>query len=591
MTDTAPPEAPPRPRPPANPGPRVRSVPRRYLARLDPTGTAVAVLLGGLALTPSLIPRSWLTQGLVSGLCALSGYGIGVLLGWVVRSLDVQHRLPGALRTHGRRTVLLGSAVVIPVLLVLGVDWQHDARRAIGAAPSSVGPGWLFVLVPLVAVVLFVPVLGFFRWLRRISHRLTSLISRRVPASVARVVATVAVVALTWGIFSGVVWERILDGLNASFSAAAASFDPDLDPPTLTERSGSPDSPETWASLEREGRRFVTRGPTPEEIAAFQTGLPSGPFVAPDEVGQPIRVYAGMGENVEETAGRVVAELDRTDAWDRASLLVVTTTGTGWVDPPMADTFELLHGGDTAIAAMQYSNLPSWLSFIGDRVAPANAGRALFEAVYDRWSELPEDDRPRLFVAGISLGSFGMQAAFSGGQDLAARTDGAMFVGTPSFSPSWQAVTADRDPGSQEVAPVYRQGEQVRWLTGPPGTPGDPLTLAGLWETPRAVYVQHGSDAVTWWSPDLLWSSPDWLNEPRARDVAPNTWWIPVTTFWQVTFDMFFGAGAQVPMGAGHHFELEYADGFAAIAAPVGWTPADTLALREAVQPTLEEDD
>ena len=80
MTDTATPAAPPRPGHPADPGRRVRSAPRRYLARLDPTGMAVAVLLGGLSLTPSLIPRSWLAQGLVSGLCALSGYALGVLL-------------------------------------------------------------------------------------------------------------------------------------------------------------------------------------------------------------------------------------------------------------------------------------------------------------------------------------------------------------------------------------------------------------------------------------------------------------------------------------------------------------------------------
>ncbi|MFC7992530.1 alpha/beta-hydrolase family protein [Streptomyces pilosus] len=40
--------------------------------------------------------------------------------------------------------------------------------------------------------------------------------------------------------------------------------------------------------------------------------------------------------------------------------------------------------------------------------------------------------RPRLFVAGGSLGSFGGETAFSGEYDLRNRTAGTLFAGPPS---------------------------------------------------------------------------------------------------------------------------------------------------------------
>ena len=39
----------------------------------------------------------------------------------------------------------------------------------------------------------------------------------------------------------------------------------------------------------------------------------------------------------------------------RKKLLVVTTTGSGWVDPALADTFEYISGEDSATVAVQYS--------------------------------------------------------------------------------------------------------------------------------------------------------------------------------------------------------------------------------------------
>ena len=50
---------------------------------------------------------------------------------------------------------------------------------------------------------------------------------------------------------------------------------------------------------------------------------------------EPIRVYAGMpeeGQSLQSAADLVVEELHRTGAFERAVILIATSTGSGWVD-------------------------------------------------------------------------------------------------------------------------------------------------------------------------------------------------------------------------------------------------------------------
>ncbi len=100
----------------------------------------------------------------------------------------------------------------------------------------------------------------------------------------------------------------------------------------------------------------------------------------------------------------------------------------------------------------------------------------------------------------------------------------------------------------------------------------------GRREHPRVVYLQHASDPIAWWTPDLLFSKPDWLSEPRGYDVLPQTRWIPVVTFLQVSADM--AVAVDVPDGHGHRYVADVADGWAAVLPPPGWTPDKTAKLR-----------
>src|SRR5436190_16188818 len=152
---------------------------------------------------------------------------------------------------------------------------------------------------------------------------------------------------------------------------------------------------------------------------------------------EPIRAYAGLASasDGQSRAALAVRDLQRAGGFGRKDLLVVTTTGSGWVDPALVDSFEYLSGGDCATVAIQYSYLPSWISYLVDQSKAREAGRALFDAVYGAWTKLPQDQRPRLYVAGESLGSFGGETAFSGEQSIANLTAGTLFAGPPNFNP------------------------------------------------------------------------------------------------------------------------------------------------------------
>ena len=233
-----------------------------------------------------------------------------------------------------------------------------------------------------------------------------------------------------------------------------------------------------------------------------------------------------------------------------------------------------MYGGDTATVGMQYSYLPSWLSFLVDKSRSQDSGRALFDAVYGVWNDLPERTRPKLVVFGESLGSFGGETAFSGADDMANRTDGIVFMGPPADNTLAHEFTKNRDPGSPAWQPVYQDRETVLYVD----EASDFATSPPSWGDPRVAYIQHASDPISWWTPDLLLSEPDWLNEPPGPDRTDNMNWIPLVTFFQVSADL--AVANSVPYGHGHQFGLVSVDAWAAVLPPPRWTGADTESLR-----------
>jgi uncharacterized membrane protein len=532
---------------------------------IDLPGAWGAVVLGWLSMTPSLLPRAGLTQGIVTGISAAIGYGLGLLLAATWRAIVDRDARPTTARSWRWFGVVASVGTVGAI--ALGEHWQSRVHALMGL-PTD--PSWRTLLLVSVALVVFAAILAASRALRNASRRLTRRLQRRIGARAARTLGWVVVTVVSYVVVTGVLFDASIAAADRAFSLRDTTTEAGVEPTRSSYRSGGPDSLLPWDSLGRQGRNFTTRGPSADDIAALWSGSAS----------EPIRAYAGMAtaDDVEVRARLAVDDLERAGGFDRDHLLVATTTGTGWLDPGTMASFEYLTRGESAIVTMQYSYLPSWLSYLVDQRRAREAGRELFDAVYERWTSLPPTQRPRLYVFGESLGSFGAEAAFSGEFDLRNRTDGALFVGAPNFNPLHREFTDGRDAGSRQIEPVFRGGRTVRFAAEV-GAGIEPTGQS--WEGTRVLYLQHPSDPIVWWSPELLTRRPDWLAEPRGRDVLDQMLWLPFITFWQVTADLPFAV--DLPPGHGHRYTTESVDAWVAILQPAEWTDARADLLRREV--------
>jgi len=202
----------------------------------------------------------------------------------------------------------------------------------------------------------------------------------------------------------------------------------------------------------------------------------------------------------------------------------------------------------------------------------------MFDAIYRAWSQQPAQSRAKLLVYGESLGSQGSEAAFDGLADLRSRVDGALWVGPPNSNRLWKQFASRRDPGSREVEPVYADGLVVRFAADA----ADLAKPSPEWRRPRIAYLQHASDPIVWWSPDLIFSQPDWLSERRGSDVSTQMHWWPFVTFWQVAADLTNAQG--VSDGHGHNYGSLVLDGWAAVLPPPDWNPQLEQRIRTEIE-------
>ncbi len=540
---------------------------------LSTPGVGLGALLLWFSLGSSLLPRSAMMQGVVSALSFSFGYMVAVLLWFILRLglrlFDI--RLDDEAIPSLVRWVLLALvAVVLATMALMWPGWQTEQGELVGVDAIGVVSGLLVIAWTLGfgAGLFFIG-----RTIRWIVWRADSSFERRMSAGVARGV-TVGVVALIFGAgYYYIASSGLTTFANARFEAGNETTLEGIDQPMNPESSGSPESLAHWDDLGYQGRTFTGDAVSIDDMSAYHG--------SPDGVRTPIRVYAGLksADSPQERARLVVNELNRTNAQDRAVLALVSVTGTGWVDPMAAAALEYMWRGDTAIVGMQYSFLPSWISFILDTATATESGIAINQAVVAWWEVLPEENRPRLVVFGESLGSLGSEAAYvkdTLDESLAfvqSKVDGALWVG-PTYSNGIRSQLVDERDPSPVWHPVYGGGDVVR-LENTPGlyNPFDPT-----WDAPRVVYYHHASDPVGYWNWETLWKPQEWTDQPVGDDVPDSVRWIPFTTFTQVVVDLINGFSSSV--GHGHNYNDAFVDGWSVVAPVEGWTSDDTVALQ-----------
>jgi uncharacterized membrane protein len=534
---------------------------RRWVSNLPRFPVALA-FVGYLASdTPSLLPRPWYFQGLIGGISALIFYVIGLILEGIWHLFAQWSGFRMTIRPQAR-TVLRRIWYVLVLLAVLAYPFINAAwHRYVTAYVGEQPPGPLYPLVSILTAILVGALfIGIWHLFLRLTHWVTARLERRVVrVAIARVVATAVTVLVVVAVFDQVIIRGLLLAAREQADAVNKITPSGVFTPASPLRSGGPGSLVPWDSVGADGKSFLSSGPNAARVSVVTRD---------EEAKEPIRIFASTSSdrNLEATKNLVMAEMDRTKAWERKAILVVTSTSTGFVNEWAAESFEYLLHGDSAIVTMQYSTLPSALGLLTARDEPPKVGRLLFKAVAAKLAMLPQDARPKLYAGGESLGAYGGNGAFESPDDMLAQLDGALWTGTPSFTDNHEVLTAQRTFGSTALNPIVSKGVHFRFASNAAELTADQFGHDyGVWNVPRVVYLQHDSDPVVWWSTDLVFNTPSWLDE-TTQPGTPMSYmsWMPFVTFWQVTGDM--AMSNTVPGGYGHrYFETETVPAWAAI--------------------------
>ncbi|MEJ5920274.1 alpha/beta-hydrolase family protein [Corynebacterium sp. H78] len=528
-------------------------------------GLIGAEIASWAAFSPSLMPRSMVPTAVVTFTAQVAGHVVGTAVGYGFRRLDRRLRATSLVRfappPRVERNIAVSwhSSIAATTIAVWArsISQQREIGSLVGLDGTSSAKAQLTGTLAATSAYLTTQGLTFAAdW---VYDNLRMSIRPWLPPGFAPVISGVVLGTTVALAVDKLLIRRIVAKVARNAHNLNMRLLPGRQQPWEPQRSGSPWSLEPWHALGAQGRAVVADGPRARDIAAVTKRDRS-------EVMEPIRIYAGhvRGRSLAAQTELIIREMHRTGAFRRDHLVVYTTTGTGWTPEWSLVTVEFLTLGNCAQIGLQYSDLPSPYAWLADHDTAPLAGRALINRVYREWQKLPEDDRPKFYVAGESLGAFGGTSAFFDVEDMLSKIDGAVWSGAPRFTPMWQEITKNRDPGSPEIAPIIDGGRHIRFATRPrelyESVSGAPL---GQWLHPRVVFLQHASDPIVWWDYSLAWRRPDWLREPLGRDVLPTMRWFPFVTFWQVLIDGL--VSTETPGGIGHRYEEEMLPAWASV--------------------------
>ncbi|WP_353509342.1 alpha/beta-hydrolase family protein [Intrasporangium sp.] len=355
-------------------------------------------------------------------------------------------------------------------------------------------------------------------------------------------------------------WHRAMTKVEAG----ASIVDPVFDDPeggrhwVEPDVSGSSESLVAWSTMGREGRRHavlsVRAQPPPDRPANLDFSIPA--IMGEPAVADPVQVYVGLDSapTVSERVDLAIAELDRTNAWERSVLMLISPTGSGYVNYCASAAATYLTRGDIAMVTMQYSKRPSPLSLTKVKNA-REQNRLLWLRLSARLREL-NGSGPRVVLFGESLGAHTSQDVLLHWGTIGPQALGlerALWIGTPYGSGWMHQVTGPPRPDvDPELVTVVNDIDQLMAIP--------PEARKKL----RYVLLSHDNDGVARFGLDLITSRPSWLEPSRPRPevvkgasprgIPQRMRWRPVTTFVQTLVDM---KNAQIP-GAYRPFGHDY---------------------------------
>ena len=532
--------------------PAVRMARRNRLPRNMTAGILGAEVATWAAIWPSLLPRPWWVTALNVAIGQAVGHFFAASAAFGLKNIlhaagkRPQDHLTPQLKRNAHW--ILGTITIVTMaksvrnqgiqadLVGKSID-RGPAQAAIGLSLGTLGYGALLLLGEGVQFT---------------ASKLSQQLGRAVPMLVAWPVTIAAFILATAALSDRVVLRRFIHSASVRAQKINRSVFPGSIMPWEPERSGSPWSYERWTAVGAHGRRFLSGGPRARDITEVME------FTRARE---PIRIYAGLmsGRTVRGQVRRVLVEMERTGAFHRNTIVIQMPSGSGWVSEWMAAAPEFLTKGNCASVSLQYSILPSAFAYVVDKKAPIEAAQLLIRAVRNRLDSMPEDNRPKLYLGGESLGAYAHLDGYEDFADLLESCDGAVFTGPPSMTKLLGNL--EHDAGSLERAPVIDGGRHIRFATAAAHTRHDAFgrNYEHDWQRPRVLIAQHASDPIVWWSSKLIYRRPTWMHEPTPSTLYADTFhamsWAPLISFWQIGLDQI--NSLNVPGGHGHNYHEE----------------------------------
>ncbi len=530
--------------------PGVRMTGRRRLPQNMAPGIFVAEIATWAAVSPSLLPRPWWVTAANVAIGQAAGHFTATTAAFITkRGLRYIGKRPQdrvgpttRSRTHlalGVITLLMGVRSLRnqseQAKLVNKYNERGPQSAALGIAIGTLGYGSLLVIGEAAQLTV---------------TQLSRQAQRWLPRWLAWPLAG-STVGYLMALFSDrMLWRRFIHDASMQALQLNKLVYPGSVMPWEPERSGSPWSLEPWTAVGSQGRAFLDRGPRAHDIKDVMLC---------SDAHEPIRIFIGLvqGRGPIAAAQQALAELERTGAFRRDTIVIEMPAGSGWINNYSVSAYEFLTHGDCATVTLQFSYLPSVFCYVVDRKAPINAARELIAAVQSRINDMPEDNRPKLYFAGESLGCYGIVENYRDLEELLAACDGAVFTGPPRMTAFTRRLARARDRGSLERLPLIDAGQHVRFASTPEHMEHDAFgNEYQRWQRPRVVFAQHASDAIVWWDRRLIFIRPDWIQEPAPRTLYADTFrrlpWVPFITFWQVALDQL--NSLNVPGGHGHNY-------------------------------------
>ena len=217
-------------------------------------GLLLGALFFAASLTPSLLPRTYLTQGVLSGFSLAAGYGIGVFGCWLWAYMQVP-QFKGHLLRIAKLAAAIGCAIVAIIFLWQAARWQNSIRELMKLEPVDT----MYPLeVALIALAVFAILLVLGRFFRLTLRLVVTGVNRFLPRRVSNVIGVVAAVALFWSVINGVLFRVALAVADASYREFDKLIEPETVPPTDPLKTGSNASLLGWRELGRAGREFIS---------------------------------------------------------------------------------------------------------------------------------------------------------------------------------------------------------------------------------------------------------------------------------------------------------------------------------------------